>query len=184
MNLKEHRGQMVQLLANGSAINASTSRLAHAMYDLLSLIEDGYISMPQVQKRPDSATEGQNEIELSRPQKPVPVDSPCVRPTPSEQRIKQLQNTVKQLKEQRAKDKATIQGLKAELEHERNMVRALPEQSGCRKEDTQPRDTQSECDHVWNFPRGSVFKECVQCGSIQPADEDPEEAFGPLPPVV
>lgn len=36
--LKEHQNAMVDLLANGSAVAASTTRLAHAMHDVLGLL--------------------------------------------------------------------------------------------------------------------------------------------------
>jgi hypothetical protein len=36
--LKEHQAAMVDLLANGNAIPASASRLAHAMHDVLSAV--------------------------------------------------------------------------------------------------------------------------------------------------
>ncbi|EIW2617782.1 hypothetical protein KNE10_003612 [Salmonella enterica] len=36
--LKDHQQAMVDLLANGSGIPASASRLAHAMHDVLSAI--------------------------------------------------------------------------------------------------------------------------------------------------
>lgn len=36
--LKEHQNAMVDLLANGSAIPASATRLAHAMHDVLGLL--------------------------------------------------------------------------------------------------------------------------------------------------
>lgn len=91
--LKEHQAAMVDLLASGSGIPASASRLAHAMHDVLAHLG-----------------------------------------TPAERRVKELENTVGQLRAQVAKQRKEIAFLKMERN---NAVAQLPEQAGCRKEDTQ-----------------------------------------------
>ena len=161
--LKEHQAAMVDLLANGSGIPASASRLAHAMHDVLSAIlsEPDLITKAIVESKAirDAYTSpGLNDKALSKREKALKTDSPAKWPTPAEQRDKELENTIRQLKEQRAKDKATIAEQKALLAG--YSLIAFPKQAGCCKPDTQA------CVHEWNneySPSYSTF--CLKCGA-------------------
>lgn len=146
--LKEHQAAMVDLLANGSGIPASASRLAHAMHDVLLIVNNLPFVRPVVEcgegglperpflKRNDSTTPGLNDKALSKPQKALKTDSPAKWPTPAEQRVKELENTIRQLRANNAKLKAEV----ACQINNRDMYKArcesleaqLPEQAGCR----------------------------------------------------
>ncbi len=147
--LKQHQKAMVQLLANGSAIPASASRLAHAMHDVLA-----YLNLEEaIHHAPlyggDATTPGLNDRALAE-------DIKACRPklTPAERRVKELENTIKQLKY----NNAVLRQQKGDLETAYyNCFKALeavtadspaavklPEQSGVRKD-----DTQEPCDHEW-----------------------------------
>lgn len=149
--LKEHQAAMVDLLANGSGIPASASRLAHAMHDVLATIDAELteyrkrVNMADAMvrahaDRPDATTPGLNDKALSKREKALKTDSPAKWPTPAEQRVKELENTIRQLKANNAK-------LKQELEQSRKLFESgfkrceqtplLPEQAGCRKCDTE-----------------------------------------------
>lgn len=159
--LKEHQAAMVDLLANGSAIPASAMRLAHAMHDVLNVLnqtanggaKDVDIDYA-INALRDATTPGLNDKALSKPQEALKTDSPAKWPTPAEQRVKELENTIRQLKanvtmlrgekaelseqlrfekEWYAKSEANVTRLKAEIES----LKVTPEQAGCRKEDTQ-----------------------------------------------
>lgn len=173
--LKEHQAAMVDLLANGSGIPASASRLAHAMHDVLSAI----LSEPDLMTkaiaeskaiRDAYTTTGLNDKALSNREKALKTDSPAKWPTPAEQRVKELENTIRQLKANNAKLKADKCELEDQVEAYRHM--AIPEQAGCRKSDTQV------CEHAWvNMPGlfimpGSVhnrepYEFCTKCGAKQ-----------------
>lgn len=155
--LKEHQEAMVDLLANGSGIPASASRLAHAMHDVLALLQarEAISTMHPVLN--DATTPGLNDKALAE-------DIEAVRPKQisAELRVKQLENTIRQLKANLVKvrgerDDMTVSynAVMTELRQLRcdhNFkyrsgaeashclecgVEALPEQAGCRKEDTQ-----------------------------------------------
>lgn len=160
--LKEHQAAMVDLLANGSGIPASASRLAHAMHDVLESLLNGSDDTFEAvfERRKQETTPGLNDKALSKPQKALKTDSPAEWPTPAEQRVKELENTIRQLKANNAK-------LKSEAAHLREANDALREyrdvllneQAGCRREDTQ------ECDH----PEGRVDTNigfCSKCGNF------------------
>lgn len=159
--LKEHQAAMVDLLANGSGIPASASRLAHAMHDVLAIVNNLPLVRPVVEcgegglperpflKRNDATTPGLNDKALSKREKALKTDSPAKWPTPAEQRVKELENTIKQL---RASNKV-LRAERDELRAELDFIDA-PEQAGCRKEDTQV------CPHV-----GTLIKYGVcECG--------------------
>lgn len=155
--LKEHQAVMVDLLANGSGIPASASRLAHAMHDLIQNVlmgQEGYDLV--YEGRHDATTPGLNDKALSKREKALKTDSHAKWPTPAEQRVKELENTCTQLRKQSAKYRATIAGMKAELDKLRAYAEhnALPEQAGCRKPDTHV------CDHEFRVIDGS----CWKCG--------------------
>lgn len=137
--LKEHQAAMVDLLANGSGIPASASRLAHAMHDVLESLLNGPDDTFEavLKQRKDATTPGLNDKALSKPQEALKTDRPAKWPTPAEHRVKELENTIKQLKANNAK-------LKQERDHlakcydgvPNNMIAAYErEQAGCRNEE-------------------------------------------------
>lgn len=161
--LKEHQAAMVDLLANGSGIPASASRLAHAMHDLIAAhlavgdITFEFVTNPltgQITKREVATTPGLNDKALSKREKALKTDSPAKWPTPAEQRVKELTNTVGQLRAQVAKQRKEIAFLKMERN---NAVAQLPEQAGCRKPDTQM------CEHDWVATLRDDFRTCSKC---------------------
>lgn len=148
--LREHQAAMVDLLASGSGIPASASRLAHAMHDLIAAhlavgdITFEFVTNPltgQITKREVATTPGLNDKALSKPQKALKTDSPAKWPTPAERRITELENTIRQLKANNAKLKKDIQDLRGS---KMLTVGDLfgSEQAGCRKDDTQTRETE------------------------------------------
>lgn len=140
--LKEHQAAMVDLLANGSGIPASASRLAHAMHDVLEVLANSglmqFVQKEQIRVRElnDATTPGLNDKALSKREKALKTDSPAKWPTPAEQRVKELENTIRQLKANNAKLKGQLALVREQRDDElrRNMEH---EQAGCRKEDTQ-----------------------------------------------
>lgn len=163
--LKEHQAAMVDLLANGSGIPASASRLAHAMHDLLGVVmlqssarENAVDINYAINALRDATTPGLNDKALSKPQKALKTDSSAKWPTPAEQRVKELENTIKQLKANNAKLK---QELKITKEHRDQLDSLLPEQSGCCKPDTQV------CEHIWDYDFAKARTACAICGAAQ-----------------
>lgn len=133
--LKEHQAAMVDLLANGSGIPASASRLAHAMHDVLSAI----LSEPDLMAkaiaeskaiRDAYTTPGLNDKALSKPQKALKTDSPAKWPTPAEQRVKELENTIRQLKANNAKLRQEVGEVKCDLELKLSEIRELRRKRG------------------------------------------------------
>lgn len=180
--LKEHQAAMVDLLANGSGIPASASRLAHAMHDLIAAhlaVGDITFKYPKIADPrcfdydgSDATTPGLNDKALSKREKALKTDSHAKWPTPAEQRVKELENTIRQLKANNAK-------LKSQNEDLRNDIGAMAsklhtaekqlglglrgiiehqEQAGCRKCDTQP------CEHL-NVERIGSELICCDCGA-------------------
>lgn len=148
--LKDHQQAMVDLLASGSGIPASASRLAHAMHDVLSYLnlEEEIHRAPF--KLPDWASK----------QKPVVMTATEILRREAEQRVKELENTVKQLRAQREKDKNTIRALTDSRDYWAKMACREPEQAGCRKDDTQV------CEHDYQQDyRGSPNATCTICGA-------------------
>lgn len=163
--LKEHQAAMVDLLANGSGIPASASRLAHAMHDVLSaLLSEPDLMAKAIAEskaiRDAYTTPGLNDKALSKPQNAVKTDSPAKWPTPAEQRVKELENTIRQLKANNAKLRADKCELEDQVEAYRRM--AITEQAGCRKEDTQV------CEHHWlvetKYGKQTGVELCSKCG--------------------
>lgn len=141
--LKEHQAAMVDLLANGSGIPASASRLAHAMHDLINVLYVAFPNLPQTKgedwingretrltitpditldikdiiRAVEANSPGLNDKALSKPQKALATDSPAKWPTPAEQRVKELTNTAGQLRKQSAQYRATIANQKEHIEH-------------------------------------------------------------------
>lgn len=175
--LKEHQAAMVDLLANGSGIPASASRLAHAMHDVLEVLANSdlmqFVQKEQIRVRElnGATTPGLNDRALSKREKALKTDSPAKWPTPAEQRVKELENTISQLKANNAKLKSQNEDLRDDIgamasklhTAERQLGCGLrgiiehQEQSGCRKEDMQVCET--ECDH--DFSNGRF---CQSCG--------------------
>lgn len=165
--LKEHQAAMVDLLANGSGIPASASRLAHAMHDVLEslLTGSGDTFEAVFQRRKQETTPGLNDKALSKPQNALKTDSPAKWPTPAEQRVKELENTIRQLKANNAKLKQELGEVQCDLELKLNEIRKLrrtrggllPEQAGVRKDDTQV------CDHSWRVIQYSRGIETCRC---------------------
>lgn len=173
--LKEHQAAMVDLLANGSGIPASASRLAHAMHDVLVYLADGhnvplsYITgVEYVEYKPDATTPGLNDKALSKREKALKTDSPAKWPTPAEQRVKELENTIRQLKANNAKLRQEVGEVKCDLELKLSEIRELrrkrggllPEQAGVRKDDTQV------CDHDWAATLQDDCRTCSKCQRV------------------
>ena len=116
--LKEHQAAMVDLLANGSGIPASASRLAHAMHDVLESLLNGSDDTFEAafERRKQETTPGLNDKALSKREKALKTDSPAKWPTPAEQRVKELENTVKQLKANLVHERACVAELRVFLE--------------------------------------------------------------------
>ena len=161
--LKEHQAAMVDLLANGSGIPASASRLAHAMHDVIQeLLGEVPVERLLLAKlREDATTPGLNDKALSKREKALKTDSPAKWPTPAEQRVKELENTIRQLKANNAKLKdrlsqheAVFTSAESELEAMR-----LAEQADCRKSGAQV------CEHTANqVDEDTGFCSC--CGKM------------------
>lgn len=155
--LKEHQAAMVDLLANGSGIPASASRLAHAVFDILGKMLDGTDPVHESMERflrEEATTPGLNDKALSKREKALKTDSPAKWPTPAEQRVKELENTIRQLKANNAKLKKDNEWLKGRMSARDD----VPEQAGCRKCDTQP------CEHH-NVERIGGELICCDCGA-------------------
>ncbi len=181
--LKEHQAAMVQLLANGSGIPASASRLAHAMHDLINILYVAFPNLPQTKdedwingretrlgltpevelnikdiiRAVEANSPGLNDKALSKREKALKTDSPAKWPTPAEQRVKELENTIRQLKANNAKLRAELDITRHEVECVRiayDPAYGAPEQAGCRREDTQV------CEHEFKATDGT----CWLCG--------------------
>lgn len=156
--LKDHQQAMVDLLASGSGIPASASRLAHAVFDILGKMLDGTDPVHESMERflrEEATTPGLNDAALAG-------DLEAVRPKvkSAERRVKELENTCGQLRNNIKKLKTEIGSLEYKLAKSRLSSLSgqqglnLPEQSGCRKPDTQV------CDHEFNIINGN----CCKCG--------------------
>lgn len=159
--LKEHQAAMVDLLANGSGIPASASRLAHAMHDVLgSLLTGSDDTFEAVfERRKQETTPGLNDKALSKREKALKTDSPAKWPTPAEQRVKELENTIKQLKANNRALRQEVSALRNTLEFADGITtekQFMAEQAGCRKPDAQ-------CLHTpFRGNDGGTY--CADCG--------------------
>lgn len=164
--LKDHQQAMVDLLASGSGIPASASRLAHAMHDLIDVLYVAFPNLPRTKDEdwlnvsretrltitPDvtldvkdlirsveANTPGLNDralaadVEACEPLRPE--NDMYYRAKVAERRVKELENTIWQLKVRNAELKDSRDAYKAQAENFR--AKLLPEQAGCRKQDTQ-----------------------------------------------
>lgn len=119
--LKEHQAAMVDLLANGSGIPASASRLAHATFDILETLMLANLAPSEQQalidnRRPDATTPGLNDKALSKREKALKTDSPAKWPTPAEQRVKELENTCGQLRNNPRNERSRVAELEAAVD--------------------------------------------------------------------
>lgn len=141
--LKDHQQAMVDLLASGSGIPARLrqryTRLAHAMHDVIQeLLGEVPVERLLLAKlREDSTTPGLNDKALAADVEACrPKDTMFDRARAAERRVKELENTVNQLKDRVAK-------LKAEQAYwygrclNAGILDESQEQAGCRKDDTQ-----------------------------------------------
>lgn len=190
--LKDHQQAMVDLLASGSGIPASASRLAHAMHDLIDVLYVAFPNLPRTKDEDWLSTRGETRltitpdvtldikdiiraVEANSPglnDKALAADVEACRPKDTmfdraraaERRVKELENTVNQL---RAGNQKLRQELGKWRSVESQLVRATvaenqteefnwlsnardialgyiitpePEQAGCRKDDTQLED--------------------------------------------
>lgn len=146
--LKDHQQAMVDLLAPGSGIPDSASRLAHAMHDVLSaMLSKPDLIAKAIQEskavRMAYTTPGLNDKALADDVEACrPKDTMFDRARAAERRVKELENTVKQLrasnaslKQKLGESESDLQSALAEIRELRFLVQ--PEQAGCRKDDMQ-----------------------------------------------
>lgn len=157
--LKDHQQAMVDLLASGSGIPASASRLAHAMHDVLGILllqsaaRENATDIRALFGLDDATTPGLNDKALA-----ADVEE-CRPKTRSEyladRRVKELENMVKQLRASNAKLREERDNNYAMWRNEVN-IKQLPEQAGCRKDDTQVCEHELSKDGDW----------CEHCGRL------------------
>lgn len=130
-SLKDHQSAMVQLLASGTAIPTSASRLAHALHDVLAYLNNTNAApVAHTERRIDATTPGLNDAALAEDVKAVKPKQQSL-----ESLLKQRDNTIRQLK-------CRVADLVKERDHFKGLLGADPayfggaEQSGCRKDDT------------------------------------------------
>ncbi|QBJ03996.1 hypothetical protein PSDA2_00007 [Salmonella phage PSDA-2] len=167
--LKDHQQAMVDLLASGSGIPASASRLAHAMHDVLSaMLGDKKESFAEemtrlCNERIEATTPGLNDkalaadVEVFRPKQEIKESLLRAK----ERRIKGLDNTVRQLRASNAKLRKDNEWLKDRLSTREDE----PEQAGCRKPDTQVDCPQGRHDYVYR--EAISAHRCLHCGDVQ-----------------
>lgn len=172
--LKDHQQAMVGLMASGSGIPASAMRLAHATYDILETIILANLTEPEKaalidNRRPDATTPGLNDKALAADVEACrPKDTMFDRARAAERRVKELENTVKQLRGANAKLRHEISALKTTLEFAETQTteaQFMAEQAGCRKPDTQV------CQHIWipgeDVGRPKGYYVCSKCGATE-----------------
>ena len=167
--LKDHQQAMVELMATGSGIPASAMRLAHAMHDVLHIVSENLKEDILQQSRDLAAEWGAKHIrravEATTPglnDKALARDLEACRPkaTPAERRVKELENTVKQLRASNSKlrqEKAMLELTR--LTEDMGMY-DTPEQAGCRKDDAQV------CEHNYTSVLLDNSVSCDSCGKI------------------
>ncbi|HAT4910181.1 TPA: hypothetical protein ACITHQ_001186 [Salmonella enterica subsp. enterica serovar Saintpaul] len=119
--LKDHQQAMVDLLASGSGIPASASRLAHAMHDVLSaMLGDKKESFAEemtrlCNERIEATTPGLNDkalaadVEVFRPKQEIKESLLRAK----ERRVKELENTCGQLRNNLRVERAKVEELEA-----------------------------------------------------------------------
>jgi hypothetical protein len=137
--LKDHQDAMVELLAHGTAIPASATRLAHALHDVLAVLNDKPVATEaHTERRSEATTSGLNDAMLA-------YDLAAVKPKQQslESLLKQRDNTIRQLKARVAEVVGERDWLKQRLEEALALINESTaesfsvEQAGCRKEDTE-----------------------------------------------
>lgn len=166
--LKDHQQAMVDLLASGSGIPASASRLAHAMHDVLIYINGNNVPLSSITGvetvvfRPDATTPGLNDKALA-----ADVDRFMSKPDlltrarAAERRVRELENTVKQLRASNAKLKLIVEQQQTHLEAWASWKKVTPEQAGLRKDDSQV------CEHNYDHMIRPFVFSCTKCGAIK-----------------
>lgn len=188
--LKDHQQAMVDLLASGSGIPASASRLAHAMHDVLTILQlqsaarmtnrllsdESNYGLNNLLLKAGATTPGLNDKALAADVEACQIkltgDGAGPKATPAERRVKELENTVKQLRASSASLKQKLGESESDLQAALAEIRVLrlrvqPEQAGCRKDDTQV------CEHSWNYNQEARRCWCGKCGATR-ATEDGE----------
>lgn len=174
--LKDHQQAMVDLLASGSGIPASASRLAHAMHDLIDVLcaepANPTPALKELMNRRKETTPGLNDKALAADVEACQVKLTGAGAKPkadlfdraiaAERRVKELENTVKQLRTNNAKLRNELSQFRAVItspESELELMR-LTEQAGVRKDDTQA------CEHDW-YDAGVLIENlrCSKCGA-------------------
>ncbi|EAW4195713.1 hypothetical protein FFV02_22930 [Salmonella enterica] len=119
--LKDHQQAMVDLLASGSGIPASASRLAHAMHDVLSaMLGDKKESFAEemtrlCNERIEATTPGLNDkalaadVEVFRPKQEIKESLLRAK----ERRVEELENTCGQLRNNLRVERAKVEELEA-----------------------------------------------------------------------
>lgn len=158
--LKDHQQAMVDLLASGSGIPASASRLAHAMHDVLAVLcaepANPTPALKELMNRRKETTPGLNDKALAADVDACRhKDTMFDRARAAERRVKELENTVKQLRASNAILKEQRDNLGRQLAEMH-----LPEQAGCRKDDTQV------CEHTSWEDKGCGVRSCCDCGAL------------------
>lgn len=172
--LKDHQATMVYLLSQETAIPTSAIRLAHALHDVLAHLNNTNVApVAHTERRIDATTPGLNDAMLAQ-------DIDAVKPKQQsleslESLVKQRDNTIRQLKGRVSVLRTENEALEQEvmnLRKELHCMPELPEQAGCRKQDTQV------CEHDW-LPMPGLFISpghsdnrpgcdvCTKCGAKQ-----------------
>ncbi|HAF0508273.1 TPA: hypothetical protein G9W65_004447 [Salmonella enterica subsp. enterica serovar Typhimurium] len=117
--LKDHQQAMVDLLASGSGIPASASRLAHAMHDVLGYMVGGGFILDNktyvIGEVNDATTPGLNDkalaadVEVFRPKQEIKESLLRAK----ERRVKELENTCGQLRNNLRVERAKVEELEA-----------------------------------------------------------------------
>lgn len=72
--LKDHQHDLVQILANGTAVPASTTRLAHALHDVIAMVVQTHtidainLAAQKVTAPHDATTPGLNDAAIADPE--------------------------------------------------------------------------------------------------------------------
>lgn len=183
--LKDHQRAMVDLLASGSGIPASASRLAHAMHDVVDVLIAAFPNVPlspdvpQGPKRIDATTPGLNDKALAADVEACqikltgaggrPKADLFERARAAERRVKELENTVNQLRASNAKLRQEKAMLELTQLSEDMGLYDIPEQAGVRKDDTQ--ESGLSATKGFLVPPGARFvcaqgKTCMNCGAV------------------
>ena len=158
--LKDHQATMVYLLSQETAIPTSAIRLAHALHDVLAHLNNTNVApVAHTERRIDATTPGLNDAMLAQ-------DIAAVKPKQQslESLVKQRDNTIRQLKGRVSVLRTENEALEQEvmnLRKELHCMPELPEQAGCRKEDTEASDD------GWIEWDGKVIPEAVKGQSVQ-----------------